>query len=272
MQWTDFSKRLVATTVASSLLVVLFCFASTLIGAWLLFLTVAALVVVAIMEYSIFAKKKEAYISIPILIAGSCFLLLSFFTASFSPLWPIVLTLFALMAHHLQNPKGSLNDLAASFFALFYIAAPMGMLLSILFHAKTFQLGMSLILYLLFVTKGTDVGAYLGGKIFGKRKLIPKVSPGKTIEGTLCGILLTVLISFCFMAFQILPLSSGSWLWFGILFAIVSQFGDLVESLLKRDVGMKDSNVLPGFGGVLDMIDSLLCTTPLLYLMQGLLL
>ena len=271
MQLTDFSKRLIATAIASSLLILLFSFAFTFLGKWLLFLTVAVLVIVGGYEYVTFAKKKEISIFFPLLAIGSFFVLLSFFTASFSPLWPIVVTLFSFMAIHLQNPKGSLVDLAVSSFPLFYIAVPMGMLLSILFHPLQPGLGMSFVLYLLFVTKGTDVGAYLGGKLLGKHKLIPKVSPGKTVEGTLCGVTFTVLISFFFMKWTLLPLGSWNWLWLGILFAIVSQFGDLVESLLKRDVGMKDSNALPGFGGVLDMIDSLLCTTPLLYLIQGLL-
>lgn len=269
MQLTEFNKRLIATVISSSLLIFLFSIALTKIGSWLFFLSLFSLTAVGIWEYQQFCKKKGIILLFYPVVVGAFFLLLSFFTACYSSLWPIFLTLFSLMAIHLQNPKNSLENIASSSFAFFYIAVPMGLFLSILYHLPATESGLLWVVYLLFTTKGTDVGAYLGGKLLGKHKLIPKVSPGKTIEGTLCGICFATLISFLFVKITSLPFTFFQSIWVGFILAVVSQFGDLVESLFKRDAGVKDSNVLFGFGGVLDMIDSLLCTTPLLYLILG---
>ncbi|MEQ9451852.1 MAG: phosphatidate cytidylyltransferase [Pseudomonadales bacterium] len=117
----------------------------------------------------------------------------------------------------------------------------------------------------LLVVWAADVGAYFAGKSFGKRKLAPAVSPGKTWEGALGGLLLALLV--CaggVIAWQGQPLF---WLLVTGLLVAVSVFGDLFESLLKRSTGMKDSGtILPGHGGLLDRIDSLLAVLPVLTL------
>ena len=120
------------------------------------------------------------------------------------------------------------------------------------------------------LTWANDTFAYFVGRRFGKRKLIPRVSPGKTVEGALGAILGTVLVAIGYA--QILhvaagyQLSLGGAVLLGILIAVAAQIGDLAESLLKRDAGVKDSGTLfPGHGGALDRLDSLLFTLPLAY-------
>jgi phosphatidate cytidylyltransferase len=120
---------------------------------------------------------------------------------------------------------------------------------------------------ILAVVKSTDIGAYFGGRAFGKKKLIPWLSPGKTVEGFLCGILLAGIIGAA-CAPNITHLNWGKGFIFGLIIGAIGQAGDLLESLMKRDAEVKDSSsLIPGFGGVLDVIDSPLLAAPFAYLL-----
>lgn len=125
--------------------------------------------------------------------------------------------------------------------------------------------GAFLVSYLLLVTKMGDVGSYLIGARFGKHSLIPRISPNKTVEGTIGGLFFSMLTGI--FAKGLLPhttLLTVTML--GLSLGIFSQIGDLSESLIKRDCGVKDSGgYLPGLGGILDIVDSLLFTTPIFY-------
>ena len=129
--------------------------------------------------------------------------------------------------------------------------------------------GQYLVLFVVAVTKFTDVGAFLGGSIFGRTPFFPNISPKKTCEGILAGIVLGVLVGigvFHFFAHQLPPFSMNLVCGLSFLIAIAGVAGDLAESLLKRSVQSKDSgHALPGIGGGLDLIDSLLFTLPLFY-------
>jgi phosphatidate cytidylyltransferase len=124
-----------------------------------------------------------------------------------------------------------------------------------------------LIVYLLAVTKFSDVGAYVVGSLIGRHKMIPKVSPGKTWEGFAGAILTSLVISVAmahWMGGHALTLTSAVVL--GLLLPLVSVLGDLAESVVKRDASIKDSGrSIPGIGGALDLIDSILFTAPVLY-------
>lgn len=127
-----------------------------------------------------------------------------------------------------------------------------------------------LLTWLMLLVWGADIGAYFSGRAFGKKKLAPRVSPGKTWAGVYGGMLTSVLASIV-IAFLYLPsLSLGHWLWMVIMSAVVisiSVLGDLFESLLKRHRQIKDSSqLLPGHGGILDRIDSMCAATPLFVL------
>lgn len=130
--------------------------------------------------------------------------------------------------------------------------------------------GLLLVLPLL-LTWGTDIGAYFIGRALGKRKLIPAVSPGKTVAGAWGGLLTSVIIAWLYLQFVLRPtthlaMSVAGMIAFGAVVSIAAQLGDLVESLLKREAGVKDSShLIPGHGGVLDRIDSLLFVLPVSY-------
>jgi len=137
--------------------------------------------------------------------------------------------------------------------------------------------GTALVMLPLLLTWSSDIGAYFAGRAFGKRKLIPAVSPGKTVAGAFGGLALSMAVSLL-LARLVLPeiarlgMTVAGALVFGALISVGAQVGDLAESLIKREAGVKDSSrLLPGHGGVLDRIDSLLFTLPLGYLLIELL-
>ena len=138
--------------------------------------------------------------------------------------------------------------------------------------------GAAVVVLPLFCTWATDIGGYVFGRWLGRRKLMPSVSPGKTIAGAIGGTATSVAICFLFVQFVLRPYGQLALsLWGAVVFAvaisIVGQVGDLVESMLKREAGVKDSSrLIPGHGGVLDRLDSLLFTLPVAYVLLGFLL
>jgi phosphatidate cytidylyltransferase len=133
------------------------------------------------------------------------------------------------------------------------------------FHGTTWT-----ILSMLLMVKFTDIGAYFGGRAFGKTKLIPWLSPGKTWEGLIFGLLTAGIIGAVSARWlpNVHPIKGFG---FGVIIGGIGQLGDLLESLMKRDAEVKDSGALvPGFGGILDIIDSPLVAAPFAYLLFSL--
>ncbi|HGQ0792539.1 phosphatidate cytidylyltransferase [Streptococcus pneumoniae] len=130
--------------------------------------------------------------------------------------------------------------------------------------------GLDKALLALCIVWATDSGAYLVGMNYGKRKLAPRVSPNKTLEGALGGILGAILVTIIFMIVDstvALPYGIYKMSVFAIFFSIAGQFGDLLESSIKRHFGVKDSGkFIPGHGGVLDRFDSMLLVFPIMHL------
>ena len=131
--------------------------------------------------------------------------------------------------------------------------------------------GAWLLFGLLGLVWAADIGGYIIGKPFGKNKLLPKVSPGKTLEGMLGGMLLVLLLVSAIGYWKNWPAQMPYWYLAAIVLTVLSVFGDLTESMFKRAAGKKDSGVfLPGHGGILDRIDSLTATAPLYALILAL--
>ncbi len=125
--------------------------------------------------------------------------------------------------------------------------------------------GSAYLMYLLCLIWGADSGAYFAGKAFGKNKLIPNVSPGKTIEGA-AGALVVVLVIATIGLYYFKVESKGLWYFVSIVVLVSSVFGDLLISMFKRRANLKDTgSILPGHGGILDRIDSLLCASIFYY-------
>lgn len=184
-----------------------------------------------------------------------------------------------------NNPQ-PLPTIACTLFGLIYVPYLLMFIVWLAFRwtpthcfAPLSDTATSVLLYLIIVVKVSDVGAYLVGSSIGRHKLFPRISPGKTWEGLAGGLIIGVLGSVVFFAFLrgsftgSAPAVFGNlaldmhdaWL-LGALLGAIGVIGDLVESLLKRSAGMKDSGQLfPGMGGILDVLDSLLFAAPALY-------
>jgi phosphatidate cytidylyltransferase len=188
-------------------------------------------------------------------------------------------TLFALAAgmilvfiaemRRYTRPGGVTVNVAASVLAMLYI----GLLFSFLVQIRLVW-GLRALLATLVVVKMGDTGAYIVGKTIGRKKLAPGLSPKKTVEGTLGAIASSCLGAWLMLVVLVPePKVIGSetappwgWLAFGLLLGVFGVLGDLAESLIKRDVARKDSgHLVPGFGGVLDLVDSVLLASPVAY-------
>jgi phosphatidate cytidylyltransferase len=176
--------------------------------------------------------------------------------------------------YFVKGPSPFVNS-AITFFGFAYLALPLACLLNItyFFPADSTQDGRWWLIFLIMVTKMTDTGAYFAGKRFGSHKLAPYMSPGKTWEGAIGGFITALITGVCIhylinFTYETPPINLSLFhsIWLGGVLSVIAQFGDLAESLLKRDVGVKDSNQLPGLGGMLDVVDSLVFTAPLMYI------
>jgi phosphatidate cytidylyltransferase len=268
----DFSRRLAVSSISIAIVICLLVFAYQSFFQYVVAMCIALIAAVAIWEYEQFAKAKGGQMILPALILITVLEVLSFFPAAVHVSWgsaPLVvffLGFLIIFALHFRQKDGAVVDLSVSSFGLLYIAVPMGMLLGILYFSP---MGRWWVAYLLVVTKITDIGAYFAGSLWGRRKLAPHISPGKTVEGAIFGLASAVGASYVFHLLSRgshFQLTTLEWTSFGLILGAVGQFGDLSESLLKRDANKKDSNALPGLGGVLDSVDSLLFNAPIIYL------
>lgn len=171
-----------------------------------------------------------------------------------------------------RDQTRSLAKLTGSFITVAYIAGLMQFLFLILYLGLGDHDGRSLLLYGILVIKSTDTGAYFVGSAIGKHKMIPAISPAKTWEGVMGGVGVAMAVSSLLMFLYGYHMSGygfsvrdGLLLGFGL--AVFGVVGDLVESMLKRAAGLKDSGTwIKGMGGILDVLDSLIFALPLLYI------
>jgi phosphatidate cytidylyltransferase len=164
------------------------------------------------------------------------------------------------------EPADGFAELRSALFAFVYL----GVFPATLVVLRARPEGWALVVALVVCTKAADVGAYFTGRFLGRRKLIPWISPNKTAEGLAGGLALSTILGWLMLG-PVLGVDgfvTVTTLCFGLLAGLAGTGGDLVESLLKRARGVKDSgHVLPGFGGILDMIDSPLLSAPAVLLL-----
>ena len=199
---------------------------------------------------------------------------LGVYTMSLTAVVAMSLVLFA-SSIWLRGPAGRpLSTVAITAFGILY-ASLIAYVYPLRYHPYAIGAGAgtALVFLPIFLAWATDIGAYAIGRAFGKTKLMPAVSPGKTVAGAVGGLGLAIVICLIYVRFVLMPFAQlGLTIQGAILFAVVisvaAQTGDLAESLLKREAGVKDSSrIIPGHGGILDRFDSLLFVLPVAYLM-----
>ena len=221
-------------------------------------------------ELSKLAAAKKLKIFLPVSITASILFAASRYLqqlVEFQPgLYLSFLSVFVLLALLLYQYKfhgiaGVLANCGANYFAILYMG-----LLSSFCIAIRIEFGLWPLLMFVYVVKSADIGAYSVGTLFGKHKFSPKISPGKTWEGMAGAVGAAIIVAIGFAVICDIMLWWPAIL-FGLAFAFIGQLGDLAESMIKRDSEQKDSaNKVPGFGGVLDIVDSPLVAAPLAYL------
>jgi phosphatidate cytidylyltransferase len=228
------------------------------------------LAIVGVLEFIAMFRKAGFPVARGLLVAMTATLCGSAFffrwTSLDHELYPLVIStmclLFPLALRGLA-PNGmakGLEEMGGTLLGFLLIAWPLYMAQGIAIrHIES-------ILFVVLVCKGGDIGGYLSGVSFGKHKLIPHISPGKTIEGSLGSMVLSCLVSVWLSGSLLQPevaVTLTGAILIGIMLNLTTQIGDLVESLLKRRCEVKDSsNFLPAHGGVLDLVDSLLFSFP----------
>jgi phosphatidate cytidylyltransferase len=226
--------------------------------------------VVAMLGLQEFYKLSEKFRARPYKITGFILgaILYGCFLQPFRH-WQFILILipfiifFIALFHKRENPiPNALYTIAG----LIYAVLPFGLLHTVVSGQESAAGGYSpdLLFGVILLIWSNDTFAYLGGSILGKHKMIERVSPGKTWEGTIFGVLMTIGSGYIIARF-FLDQEVWKWLVLGILVPVLATLGDLVESLIKRQAGIKDSGrIMPGHGGILDRFDSLIFVSPFL--------
>jgi phosphatidate cytidylyltransferase len=190
--------------------------------------------------------------------------------------WPflcytaVLMVTFVVQSLQFEKPGHTMAKIAGTVLIVSYV----GLLGSFTVQMRWFEgryQGLIALVFLVATAKGADTGAYALGRLAGRHKLWPTLSPKKTVEGAIGGLILSVLFALVVAAIARFLLKIPTFDWavaatFGLIVGAVAQLGDLMESMIKRDCERKDASaVVPGFGGVLDVIDSLIFAGPAAY-------
>lgn len=274
---TELRERILWSTVVLVVVGILFVFAAMSWVRPLIGLGVIGVVSVGLWEYYRLSIARGHTPPVKIAIgSGVAYVAVAYFSSQgqlpyFAQLAMLAL-IFALffLSFFFSKSSDKIGDLAIAFFGIVYVAVSFSTILNMLYLDGRSRIGVGQwwVVLVILTTVATDIGAYFVGKRYGKRKLAPTLSPGKTWEGAFgglgCALVMSLFMGLIGRVFQPVWVS----LLLGFIIGIVAQIGDLAESLLKRGAGVKDSNRLPGLGGVLDVVDGLLFTLPFGFLAQ----
>lgn len=236
-----------------------------------LFLLFTAL---AVNEFlGILSQKDEVKVSRPIVIVGSCYLFFAFWLNCltdgesliiFAPY--LIFLLYCYIKELYARHPNPIVNLGATVLSQMYIALPLSLINVLAFknfscftgEAPYYAIPLAIYIFIWV----NDTGAYLTGVTMGRHKLFPRISPKKSWEGSIGGALLTVASAFAVAHFGTF-MSVWQWIGMALVVVVFGTYGDLTESMIKRHLGIKDSgNILPGHGGILDRLDSMLFAIP----------
>jgi phosphatidate cytidylyltransferase len=171
---------------------------------------------------------------------------------------PVFFALFLIELY--RKSTTPFQNIGVTILGLIYVVLPFSILTFITTISGTYNY--EVLFGIFFILWSNDTGAYLAGSAFGKNKLLPRISPGKTWEGTIGGVVLGFIVAYVISGL-FTSLLLLDWLFIAAILTVIGSMGDLVESLFKRSINVKDSgNILPGHGGILDRFDSLIVSIP----------
>ncbi len=272
-------KNFISRAIISISSICFVCFIIIFSNNWLVqhiaFLLIMLIIITSLIELYKLSRLKKNNLFLTVMILGALIQLFIFYIYNnsddcfFYSSSNLMLYLLACFLINFNKIKESLHKISFLIFSMIYISLPLSMLILILFNNS--EDGRFWLIYLILTTKATDIFAYIGGKLIGKYKLAKELSPKKTIEGAIIGLISAVAVSYCFHLIMDTTsinfyLTSTQSLILGLIIGIVAQIGDLSASILKRNAKIKDSNKIPGVGGFIDMIDSLIFIIPILLL------
>ena len=255
---SDLTKRILTGTAYVTLMLFVIMQSISVI---ILFLLIAILATLELKK--IFKKQDLDFHTWPTIILGiTSYLAVIYSEIKFILFLEIIIYFIILL---FQTGKNTLLLSGATLFSIIYIFIPLSLVIPIgCFENKIYNY--KLLFGLLFLIWSSDSWAFVGGKLFGRHKLFERISPNKTWEGFIFSIILTTTSGYIISNYGF-GLSQAKWMTLGIITAISACFGDLFQSMLKRNSNIKDSgNILPGHGGILDRFDSMLLCFPMFYL------
>lgn len=267
MALSNTSVRIIVSVIAIPLVVGL-----CILGGYPFWLFMMALALMGYHEFVEMTKQKEVFSNKPIGFFSVLVVMTSMFYWSVETLDIVVGLFLLIILWELFRNKGSaINNIGATLLGVLYTGLLPGTVVLIRelyrYNDTLYPTGGYLILSILVSIWACDSAAYFIGSATGKHKLFPRVSPKKSWEGAIAGFVFSIIAMLAMKYFLLDYISITDSVVIGLIVGIFGQTGDLIESLIKRDAGVKDSSkLIPGHGGVLDRFDSLLLTAPLVYM------
>lgn len=270
-KYSDLKQRVIAAVIGAVLIV-----SGIFYSAWTFFAVFFIISIFTLLEFYKLVKQNEV---LPLKYWGT-FLGLTIYTLVFLVeknlienkyyliLFPIIAVMFLIKLYE-RTDKKPFSGIAFTILGIVYIILPMSLLNVLAFSKGDYN--PSLIFGIIFLHWASDTGAYFAGTAFGKTRLFERISPKKSWEGSIGGAALTGAVSLV-LAHYFTSISQLEWLLMAAIIVIAGTYGDLVESLFKRSIQIKDSGtIIPGHGGFLDRFDGLLISIPFLVILLKLL-
>ena len=227
---------------------------------WFFFLVAELLIFQALREYYRLAAKTGGWIDEKVGLGAGLIVPFALYFSVDLVFLVLATMLIFLVYFRPARREQALQGIALTFFGLIYVA----WFFSHTILIRHLEHGSAWIFYVVLLVKGGDAAAYFCGKKYGRTKLIEHISPNKSVEGAIGGFWATLVLSLVSRVY----LPGTAWIhliFMGLLAGVLAPLSDLAESLLKRNVQVKDSGEVPGLGGILDVLDSLLLTIPMIY-------
>lgn len=281
-----FLRRLFSSVVLWTVVILALFSGNKLVSDWFFLLIMTVLAVTGLMEFYNMVEKRGLVCFKGWGIFGGVLLMASTFFYVSGYLGPkeapskagdfetsiLVIFVLGLCVKQFTSKTNTAGILAISttLFGLMYVPWLLNFVQKINYFPRIGDNGHWYVLYFILVTKFSDLGAYVTGSLIGKHKMIPRISPGKTWEGFGGAVAITMGVSLAFVHFagdRLPGMNLMHAVILGVVLSIAAVIGDLIESLFKRESGVKDSgSFFPGIGGILDLLDSILFNAPLMYL------